>query len=252
MKIFATSDIHGNIKLVDLMIEEIVKKEQIDALIMAGDTAPKSFGPSYTFSEVKLEQKRGVIEICGLLQRTKIPVFMLIGNDDHISDEDWDKILKKHNIFNLNMTSYPLGGLKVVGFQYVLPTPWNTNNELSENKLRLKLRLIEKQVDRKTILVTHAPPLKVLDRCLNGLHVGSGSIYKLVEKKKPLFHVFGHIHESFGQEKIGNTICCNVSSLWFDGVLRGCLIDTSSRSVGNNLLHLTPGLRHDMIITGGG
>ena len=42
MKIFATSDIHGNMKLINLLINEVIKKEQIDALIIAGDTAPKN------------------------------------------------------------------------------------------------------------------------------------------------------------------------------------------------------------------
>ena len=42
MKIFATSDIHGNKTLVYL-IRKIVKKENIDALIIAGDIAPKGF-----------------------------------------------------------------------------------------------------------------------------------------------------------------------------------------------------------------
>ena len=42
MKIFATSDIHGNKALIYL-IREIVKKEDIDTLIIAGDIAPKGF-----------------------------------------------------------------------------------------------------------------------------------------------------------------------------------------------------------------
>ncbi|MBU0501943.1 MAG: metallophosphoesterase, partial [Candidatus Margulisbacteria bacterium] len=104
MKIFATSDIHGNLELINLLINEVIKKEQIDVLIIAGDIAPKGFDASYTFSEIKLEQKRGVEKICKSLQETKIPVFMMIGNDDHISGEDWTEILKKYNVLNLNMT----------------------------------------------------------------------------------------------------------------------------------------------------
>jgi len=236
MRIFTTSDIHGNTEIVRILIDEIIKKEQIDALIIAGDTAPKNFTSSHTFSEIKLEQRKGVDKICKLLGNTKIPVFMLIGNDDHISDEDWDKILKKHNIMNLNMTSHPLGDLKIVGFQYVLPTPWNTNNELPEKELGQRLKSIEKKVNNKSIIVTHAPPLKVQDKVLRGIHVGSSSIYNLVKEKQPLFHVFGHIHESFGQNRIGNTFCCNVSSLWQYGILRGYVIDTNTKSVKKIIL----------------
>ena len=42
MKILATSDIHGNKALIYL-IHDIVKKENVDALIIAGDIAPKGF-----------------------------------------------------------------------------------------------------------------------------------------------------------------------------------------------------------------
>lgn len=231
MKLFATSDIHGNKALIHHLITEIVQKEKIDALIIAGDIAPKSFDPSYTFSEIKLLQREGVEEICKLLQNIKVPVYMLIGNDDHIPDETWNKILRSYRILSLNLTSYTLKGLKIIGFQYVLPTPWNTNNEMPEKELGIRLKSIEKQVNHKTILVTHAPPLGVLDKLLSGQHVGSSSIYKLVKAKQPLFHVFGHIHEAFGQDKIGNTVCCNASCLWHSSTLRGYLIDTNKKSV---------------------
>ena len=45
------------------------------------------------------------------------------------------------------------------------------------------------------------------------------------------FHIFGHIHEAFGNVKIDNTICCNASCLWTDWLLRGYIIDTEDRSI---------------------
>ena len=42
MKILATSDIHGNKALVYL-IRRTVERENVDALIIAGDVAPKAF-----------------------------------------------------------------------------------------------------------------------------------------------------------------------------------------------------------------
>ena len=42
MKIFATSDIHGNKALIYL-IRRIIEKENIDVTIIAGDIAPKGF-----------------------------------------------------------------------------------------------------------------------------------------------------------------------------------------------------------------
>ena len=46
-------------------------------------------------------------------------------------------------------------GIRYLMVKYIPPTPWNTNNELPEDELTRKLRSIEAQVDRKTILITH-------------------------------------------------------------------------------------------------
>ncbi|MGB3112224.1 MAG: hypothetical protein WBB84_04515, partial [Candidatus Omnitrophota bacterium] len=89
----------------------------------------------------------------------------------------------------------------------------------------------EGYVDRKTILITHGPPKGVLDRVANGLRAGSESILNLVKNKQPIFHIFGHIHEAFGNAKIDNTICCNASCLWTDWFLRGYIIDTENTSI---------------------
>jgi Icc-related predicted phosphoesterase len=271
----ATSDIHGNKALVYLICK-IVKKENIDALIIAGDIAPKGFyqvcrrglkydicsafslknkggilsgdeqqtktkldllgfveipKDKYNLSTIKSKQKEKLTQICKLLKTVDIPVYTLIGNDDHIPEDDWDKILNDYGILNLNLRTYTLGKLKIVGFQYVLPTPWNTNNELPENELAKRLRSIEDQVDRKTILITHGPPKGILDRVANGLRAGSESIYRLVKEKQPIFHIFGHIHEAFGNAKIDSTVCCNASCLWTDGLLRGYIIDTEDKSI---------------------
>jgi len=275
MKILATSDIHGNKALIYLVLQ-IIRKENIDALIIAGDIAPKGFYQlcrsglkydicsafslknredilkgdeyqikarldslgfvgipknKYNLSTIKSKQKEKLGKICKLLKTIDIPIYMLIGNDDHITDEDWDRILDDHGILNLNLRTHALGKLKVTGFQYVLPTPWNTNNELPENELAKRLRSIEDQVDRKTILITHGPPKGILDRVANGLRAGSESIYKLVKEKQPIFHIFGHIHEAFGNAKIDNTICCNASCLGTDRLLRGYIIDMEDKSI---------------------
>lgn len=275
MKILATSDIHGN-RLLIYQIKHIILKENIEALIIAGDIAPKGFyqlyknGPRYKFSSafsiknindilngdeqlvktrldllgfvdipkhaynlstIKSKQKEKLIQICELLKMLDIPVYMLIGNDDHIPDEEWNEILNSFGIFNLNLRTYSLKDLKVVGFQYVLPTPWNTNNELPEDALAKKIKNIKNNVDRKTILITHGPPKSILDRLVNGFHAGSESIYNLVKDRQPVFHIFGHIHEAFGTARIRDTICCNVSCLWTEWILRGYIIDTETRSI---------------------
>ena len=57
------------------------------------------------------------------------------------------------------------------------------------------------------ILVTHWPPYGILDNDL-----GSPDILNFVLKAQPKWHLFGHIHESEGQQyQLGSTICQNIS-----------------------------------------
>ena len=57
------------------------------------------------------------------------------------------------------------------------------------------------------ILVTHWPPYGILDNDL-----GSPDILNFVLKAQPKWHLFGHIHETEGQQfQLGRTICQNIS-----------------------------------------
>ena len=54
--------------------------------------------------------------------------------------------------------------------------------------------------ERVDILVTHGPPHGVLDRLISGKRVGSTAIADAVRRVEPRLHIFGHIHESRGQQ----------------------------------------------------
>lgn len=57
------------------------------------------------------------------------------------------------------------------------------------------------------ILVTHCPPYGILDE-----DMGSLEILNFVLKAAPKWHLFGHIHETEGQQfQLGSTICQNIS-----------------------------------------
>ena len=57
------------------------------------------------------------------------------------------------------------------------------------------------------ILVTHNPPYGILDE-----NLGSPEILNFVLKAKPKWHLFGHVHETEGQQfQLGETICQNIS-----------------------------------------
>lgn len=122
------------------------------------------------------------------------------------------------------------------------PTPWDTERELPEDKLYERLEGLVNQVpdQKKCIYSFHAPPyLTKLDvapaldkdlRMQSGLggspfmNVGSTAVRKIIEKYPPLVAVHGHIHESPGKDKVGETLCFNAGSEYAQGVLRGIIL----------------------------
>jgi len=80
------------------------------------------------------------------------------------------------------------------------------------------------------ILLTHCPPRNILDANWRGEHVGDKHLRRnVLERVKPLLHVFGHIHESRG--------CCTVQqedpSDLYSGVsfINACVVDQNLHPV---------------------
>jgi Icc-related predicted phosphoesterase len=61
---------------------------------------------------------------------------------------------------------------------------------------------VEPLVGRNAVLVTHCPPFGTLDLMAGArgprYRIGSGKLAKAVERARPLFHLFGHVHASAG------------------------------------------------------
>lgn len=50
------------------------------------------------------------------------------------------------------------------------------------------------------VLVTHSPPMGVLDRTSRGERVGCEDLRDALTRIRPALHVFGHIHEAYGSK----------------------------------------------------
>lgn len=61
------------------------------------------------------------------------------------------------------------------------------------------------------ILVTHGPPRNMLDTTSRGQTVGDCVLAQVVNNIKPRVHCFGHIHESYGISREGDTLFCNAA-----------------------------------------
>jgi len=67
------------------------------------------------------------------------------------------------------------------------------------------------------ILLTHSPPAGFLDKVSDhDCHVGSTTLTKRVSEVCPALHVFGHIHEGYGEQNYDLTHFVNASQMNID------------------------------------
>jgi predicted phosphohydrolase len=99
-------------------------------------------------------------------------------------------------------------GLKIYGSPW---QPWFMDwafNLPRGRALEEKWELIPPDTD---ILVTHGPPFGILDDVPRSEHVGCEALLDAVQWVKPLLHVFGHIHYSYGVAEQWGIRFCNAS-----------------------------------------
>ena len=181
-----------------------------------------------------------------------VPVYLMPGNDD---DFVIDPILAESNYCrNVNEQVVELTPWhQLVSMGWSSPTPWSTPRELPEEEFldRLSTLLAGVRDPRKTIMMTHVPPYDSgLDTApllspdlrptisagdvLRG-PVGSTGVRKAIESFRPVLGVHGHIHESGGERRIGDTLCVNAGSEASMGILRGYLVDIGPDGIERTL-----------------
>jgi Icc-related predicted phosphoesterase len=186
------------------------------------------------------------------LEGSGVPVYLMPGNDD---DFAIDSVLAESSYARdvneqvIDLTS----NFQLVSMGWSSPTPWSTPRELPEEEFLDRLSGLMSGVRdaRKTVIMTHVPPYDSgLDTApllspdlrptasagdvLRG-PVGSTGVRKAIESFRPVLGVHGHIHESGGERRIGDTLCLNAGSEANHGILRGYLVDLGERGVERTL-----------------
>lgn len=160
-------------------------------------------------SLARLAKKYDHVFICGDISRTEIfadevlkkfpNAFIVPGNWDN---EHVNKIFSSAPQWVHGKRVELTNGLNVVGFGYSSPTPFGTFGELSEDEIYSSMSKLK--IDENTLLLLHCPPKGHFDGAFLR-HVGSESIRKIIEEKKPFAAFFGHVHEHEGTEVFGET-----------------------------------------------
>jgi Icc-related predicted phosphoesterase len=188
MKVVALSDTHGYHRKISV--------PDGDILIHAGDITSR--GEMSTLEDFNLW-------LGELPHRYKI---CIAGNHDFSAESNpelWRKTLT--NSFYLVDESVEIDGFVIWGSPY---QPWFHNwafNLPRGEKLKEKWKAIPSNVD---ILLTHTPPFGVLDE-VDGRSVGCQDLRNRLNEVTPKVHIFGHIHEGYGEITQGKTKFINAS-----------------------------------------
>ena len=127
------------------------------------------------------------------------------------------------------------GSLCIFGVGMSTFTPFGTPSEVSDEQLGRWLDQVWVKAEDfdHHLAVIHNPPLDTTtDRLGSGAHVGSQAVRDFLEHAKPEVCITGHIHESRGLDRVGETLVINpgmpsqggyVRITWADGTLSAAL-----------------------------
>jgi len=215
MKILATSDIHGNRKIIRRLVN-VYESSEAELLLICGDIGGKGYrAPSlFTFGE---QQRQDYDYLIAELKKCKKPFYCILGNDD------WFDI---HDDYCLMTGEIVKSFDDIVAFDFVGITPFGTNREANENKIAYELEKIA--ITENNIIMAHCPPYKAQDKIYSGENVGSKSVRKYIEDIQPKVWLCGHIHENFGVSEIGKTLVVNCACDHLRGASKSVIIDANN------------------------
>ena len=193
MKITCISDTHG--------FHNNLDKLAGDLIIHAGDISKRG-------------TKNEVIDFINWFSSLDFEYKIFIaGNHDFFLEEAIEYELQEiipDNVIYLNDSGITINNINIWGSP-IQPWfhDWAFNRQRGED-IKKHWDLIPNSTD---ILVTHGPPYKILDKTIHNQYVGCQDLLNKVLLVKPNIHIFGHIHESYGQKIVKETQFINASVL---------------------------------------
>lgn len=183
MRILHISDTHGKHHLLKNL-------PKADVIIHSGDTS---------FSDTENEVLEFMNWFCDLDYPHKI--FVAGNHDDCLYGEQIESLPD-----NCHYLCY--SGVEIEGVTF-----WGVPLFIPDQKQEGRVEQLLKQIPLNTgVLISHSPPYGILD-FENNINHGCLDLLQAILKVKPLYHLFGHIHNAYGIEKSNDTIFINTSLL---------------------------------------
>ncbi len=190
MKLLAFVDMHSSFKAFKKLREKI-KKQKPDVIVCAGDISVFEQGLSYLLKK---------------FNKYKVPFLIVQGN--HETRASLIKLAGKlKNIVFLHKKSFIFGDYLFLGYG----GGGFSMTEPGLKKISKKFKeVINKNEDKKVILITHAPPYNTkLDR-IDRSCCGNKTVRQFIEKNRVDLLLCGHLHENSGKkDKIKKTEVIN-------------------------------------------
>jgi Icc-related predicted phosphoesterase len=208
MRIVAVSDTHGMLNQANF--------PGGDVLVLAGDILP-----NYSRDPIKdaFQQEKALRELDGFVKTLPFKhTIFVAGNHDWLAERNRSALKTIKNMIYLEDAEVVLDGFKFYGSPWQPEfCNWAFNLPRKGVKLRRLWDNIPEDVD---VLITHSPPYGILDKIdpVGGAWasrdiepLGCELLKERLDHLNPKLHVFGHIHGSYGQTRVGDTIFMNAS-----------------------------------------
>ena len=213
--------------------------------------------PSYrdqTFRRVMAEElERWLALAHEKLAASGVRIYVMPGNDD---PWEFDDVFARapDPVENVEGRVVRLDGLQMLSSGWSNPTPWDSPREKSEEDLLETFEKLREELEPgvPAIFNLHVPPydstldmapeltedLRVVSKGgeVSMMPVGSTAVREFIERHQPILSLHGHIHESRGAVRIGETIAINPGSTYGEGVLDGAIVDIDDGRVVSHQL----------------
>ncbi|OIO21264.1 hypothetical protein AUJ17_02940 [Candidatus Micrarchaeota archaeon CG1_02_47_40] len=178
MRFLALADLHASELVLDRLRVILMRRNNYDKILVAGDITNN--GP-ISYAE----------ELIGLVGDKLIAVH---GNMDPFPVQ---QLLEQKGV-SAHCKKIKLGEWNVAGLGGSNPTPFGTPTEYKEETIAKYLQAA--RIDEFSILLSHPPPFGFFDTVGGGVHVGSASVRKAIDEKKPILCICAHVHEHQGKK----------------------------------------------------